>query len=278
MIEQVTAGLDWLTLTLPLGSANDQEWIRAGQTLITDIADEGYDLGYRGLLGYKGISAGNCFVGSREDGHMMQITGRFAEMAFPRIYRNDAHVSRVDAQVTVRFDIMPRNIAGKGYRDAVSAAANGDKRPKRKLIIISGSDGGQTLYVGAFGADQQGRLYNKEVQSSAPEYERTWRYETVLRNERANGFCTRYNAITADKTAFVADIVALWWEARGIEAPWAFDKTATPLPPQKTLPSDVEKQLSWVRTQVAPTIKRLLAAGYRDTLLACLGLLGNDQG
>lgn len=277
MIEQVTAGLDWLTLTLPIGSVLDNEWVRAGQDLITDIASEGYDIGFRGLLGYKGISAGNCFVGSREDGHMMQITGRFAEMAFPRVYRTDARVSRVDIQVTVKYDVMPRNIAGKGYRDAVNAADNGDKRAKRKLTIISGSDGGQTLYVGAFGGDQQGRLYNKEVQALSPEFQRTWRYETILRNERATGFCRRYVAETADKAGFVSSIVAMWWEARGIEAPWVFDSETAPLPPQKTLPSDVEKQLAWLGSQVAPVVKRLLAAGHRDTLLARLGLLERDQ-
>lgn len=277
MIEQTTAGLDWLTITLPAGSVLEQDWVRKGQEMIGSIAEQGYDWSFRGLLGYKGISAANCFVGSREDGHMMQITGRFAQTYFSEVYRSDAKISRIDIQVTVKYDVMPRNVAGKAYRDATNQASNGDKRAKRKLTIISGSDGGQTLYVGAFGAEQQGRLYNKEVQSSAPEYERTWRYETILRHERANGFCSRYVVQDGDKAAYVAAIVAMWWESRGIEAPWQFDTETAPLPPQKTLPSDVEKQMGWLGTQVAPVIKKLLAAGYRDTLMARLGLATKDQ-
>src|SRR5206468_1092380 len=133
---------------------------------------------------------------------------------------------------------------------------------KRKMYLITGTDGGQTLYVGAPSSDQRGRLYNKEVQSEQPEYARTWRYETVLRNERATNALHRVQAEKSNRSSYISAIVALWWESRGIEAPWSYNAEVDPLPPQKTLPSDVEKQLEWIRVQVAPTIRRLTAQGY----------------
>ena len=271
MLEQLTAGVDWLTLTLPLGAQMDQEWLRMGHNVLIDITREGYDLTERALLGYVGFSAGNCFIGTREDGHMMQFSGRFAEMAFDRVYRTDAHISRLDVQVTVKHDVMPLNVAGRGYHDALNQTSDVRRGQKRKCYLITGSDGGQTLYVGAMSSDQRGRLYNKEVQSESPEYVRTWRYEVVLRNERAQGLGDRLLAQTEARPSFLSAFVAMWWQSRGVNTPWTFDETIAPLPPQKTLPSDVERQMSWIGVQVAPTVKRLIAAGYRDTLLVRLG-------
>jgi DNA relaxase NicK len=272
MIEQVTAGVDWLTLTLPLGGTEDQWWKQVGIQELYAIAKQGYDICERSLLGYIGHSCGNCFVGTREDGHMMQFSGRHADSVFESVYRKDAHVSRLDVQVTVTHDVMPKNVAGKGYHNALHQDSGIRPGGKRKIYLITGSDGGQTLYVGAMSSDQRGRLYNKEVQSESPEYVRTWRYEVVLRNERAKQVGDRLLALSSDKAPFIASYVASWWEARGIDAPWEFDNTYAPIPPQKTLPSDVERQLDWLRSQVAPTVARLCANGYRDIVHGLLGL------
>jgi hypothetical protein len=272
VIEQITAGVDWLTLTLPLGSEQDQRWKQAGIQELMKIAEQGYDLCERSLLGYIGHSCGNCFIGTREDGHMMQFCGRFADSAISHIYRPDAHVSRIDVQVTVKHDVMPLNVAGKGYHRALYQDSGVRQNKKRKVYLITGSDGGQTLYVGAPSSEQRGRLYNKEVQSESPEYVRTWRYEVVLRNDRAKLVCDRVLESQNTRTGFIASYVAMWWQARGIETPWDFDAEVAPIPPQKTLPTDVERQIAWITLQVAPTIRRLIAAGYSDTLLERLGL------
>ena len=271
MIEQLTAGVDWLTLTLPLGAQMDNEWIHDGQSVLHEIASEGYDIAPRALLGYVGYSCGNCFVGTREDGHMIQMCGRFADPWFSVLYRPDCHVSRLDVQVTVKHDVMPLNVAGRGYHDANNQNSGTAERRKRKSYLITGSDGGQTLYVGAMSSNQRGRLYNKEVQSESPDYVRTWRYEVVLRDERAKEMGNRLREGSADKPSFISAFVAMWWQSRGISIPWGFDETIAPIPPQKTLPTDIERQMSWIAQQVAPTVKRLIAAGYRDTLLVRLG-------
>jgi hypothetical protein len=271
MIEQLTAGVDWLTLTLPWGAPEESAWFQRGLVELMRIQGEGYDLVERALLGYRGHSCGNCFCGERDDGRMMQFSGRFAEQAFDYVYRTDAHISRLDVQVTIKHDVMPLNVAGRSYHDALNQGSELRSGQKRKCYLITGSDGGQTLYVGSMSSDQRGRLYNKEVQSESPEYVRTWRYEVVLRNERAQGLGDRLLAQTEGRPDFLSAFVAMWWQSRGVYTPWSFDETIAPLSPQKTLPTDVERQMSWIGVQVAPTVKRLIAAGYRDTLLVRLG-------
>jgi len=180
------------------------------------------------------------------------------------------HISRVDLQVSVKFDVMPPSIAKKGYKDANHS--NNDLPPsrRRKIHIIIGSDGGDTLYVGSPSSEQRGRLYNKEVQSQDPLYERTWRYEVVYKNAYATDVCDKVYKRGDDPAAYISALVALWYEARGVEAPWVFNNLIASLPLIKTLPSDVEASLKWLAEQVAPTIRRLCEQGYRDTILAML--------
>src|SRR4029453_19531999 len=98
----VHAGIDWLTITLPAGSKGEAEWRNKGIRALEAISEQGNMIKPRGMLGYYGVSSGNCFVGQRERDSMQQYTGYHADMYFDKIYRTDAHVSRIDVQVTVK--------------------------------------------------------------------------------------------------------------------------------------------------------------------------------
>src|SRR5437870_12332272 len=120
MIEGLTSGVDWITATLPLGAVLDQEWVYTCLQCIDAVVSEGYELEYSGLNGYKGVKAGGCFVGTRDDGHMVQFSGRFAHKFFDKVYRYDAHISRLDIQTTVKYKTMPKRVAKEAYRDAIA--------------------------------------------------------------------------------------------------------------------------------------------------------------
>lgn len=272
MIEQTTAGLDWITMTLPVGAVGDQLWLNKGLRCLDNIVDEGYELQYRDLLGYSGVGAGGSFVGTRIDTHMMQFSGRHADAFFSEVYRYDAHISRLDVQVTVKFDEMPKDVARKGYRDAISENETIPAGRRRKIWLIVGSDGGDTCYVGSASSDARGRLYNKEVQSEDTNYTRCWRYEVCLKNGQATSCARSISKRVADRTQFCSDFVAIWYEKRGIEAPWTFDAEAAIVPPLKTLPTDIERKMNWLKHQVSPTVKYLLTSQPRETILQLLGL------
>jgi hypothetical protein len=272
MIEAVTSGVDWITATLPTGALLDQDWVHKCLLCLDDVVKEGNQLEYSGLNGYKGVKAGGCFIGSREDGHMVQFSGRYADRFFQHIYRYDAHISRLDVQTTVKYHKMPKGIAKGAYRDAIKENETIPVSRRRKIYIIVGSDGGDTCYVGSPSSDQRGRIYNKEVQSEDPNYMRCWRFEASLRNDVATGLARNIAERKGKHQVFCADWTAIWFEKRGIEAPWTRDAEMPILPPVKTQPTDVEKKLNWLAHQVRPTVEYLLTVLDKEAILLLLGL------
>lgn len=272
MIEGITAGVDWITATLPTTSPTGELWVERGLSVLDEIAKGGYDLYERTMQGYYGISAGNCFVGSRDDTHIVQMTGYHANDHFTSIYRPDLHVARIDVQLTAKFDVMPLLLAQEAY-DAISTSNQRiPDKTRRKCTIIAGSDGGATFYLGSRASDQFGRIYNKEVQSDDPVYKRSWRYEVVFRNDLASDLAGRCPAEATARAQWAVEVVAAWFHRRGVDCAGLDAVEGEVLPLVRTLPTDIERQLKWLEHQVGPTVKRLLEAGYGDTLRVLLGM------
>lgn len=269
-VETLHAGIDWITLTMQRNADGYGEWRNKGIRELERIATKGYVIKPRGLLGYYGISCGNCFVGERDEDSMMQFTGYHADSAFDKVYRSDAHISRIDMQVTVKTVERVQDVAKQAYS---GATADNDSLPpsrRRKLTFIMGSDGGDTVYVGSPSSDQRGRIYNKEVQSEQPEFTRCWRYEVVYRNSIATTASATIYAHGSDHTRICQIAVASWFGKRGIDVNWFFSGILEPMPLIKTLPTDIEAKLRWLEIQVAPTIRLLCELGFRDTLIQML--------
>lgn len=270
VVEAIYAGIDWLTVTLPNDAHGAAEWRNKGIRALEAIAKEGNVLKPRGMLGYYGVSSGNCFVGQRDADSMQQFTGYHADRFFDKLYRSDAHISRIDLQVTVKTVERHANVAQEAY---AAATIDNDSIPtarRRKLSLIVGSDGGDTAYIGSPTSDQRGRIYNKEIQSERPEYTRCWRYETVYRNAYATQASGRVYAAGSSHSRLCTLMVAAWFAQRGVAVNWFFSGILEPQPLIKTKPTDIEAKLRWIETQVLPTIRYLNECGYRDTLLALL--------
>lgn len=272
VVEQVAAGVDWLTLTLPWDAEQIDLWHMTGMRALGQVSAGGYELKPRSMLGYDGQSCGNCFVGTRCDGIMQQFTGHHADTAISSVYRQDAHISRVDLQVTVKFASMPSDIARKAYTSANAANRRLPSHRHRKLYIIVGSDGGDTFYLGSPASSQRGRLYNKEIQSEDPVYARMWRYEVVYRNDRAQVVTAAICPGSENRAATIRNTVAEWWKARGVDCSYFATGAGAVVPLYRTLPTDIERKLIWLRSQVRPTVKLLLELGMQDELAAALDL------
>jgi len=272
MPEQVTAGVDWITATLRRGALMDQEWLERGLRQLDAVVEDGHKLEYWRMQGYEGVRAGGCFIGSREDTHMMQFTGSYADMAFDSVYRYDAHVSRLDLQTTVKYKVMPKRVAKDAYKHAITENETLPVSRRRKIYIIVGSDGGDTCYVGSTSSAQRGRIYNKEVQSEDILYSRTWRWEVVYKNDEATACAGRVPKTGSNRPQMVCDEVGHWYEKRGITVPWLLAETPLPIRPVRTLPTDIERKRNWLAHQVRPTVEYLLTVCERDDILQLLGL------
>lgn len=277
-IEQIRAGVDWLTMTLPRAAHEGAWWLGNMLThLRNEVAPDHIVKQYR-LQGYDGWGSGGCFVGEREDGYMGQFSGSFADDAFYQFHRRDAHISRIDLRVDVKYVIMPQTIARKGYRDAIRANEGLPISRRRKIYLLVGSDGGDTLYLGSPTSEQRGRLYNKEVQSEDPIYSRTWRYEVVYRNDTANSIAGVLQSHEADDFDAIKTIVASWYGNRGIHTRHFGTGKIVAVPLVRTIPSDLEKRLVWLRTQVAPALRFIQEAGATNEMLEALGIVVPQEG
>src|SRR5262245_40657007 len=120
-VEQIYAGVDWLSCSLAASSGNDWLWADECRRIIEEIAEEGHKLEARALNGYHGLAAGGSFFGTRSDGAYVQISSYRADHYLSRIYRTDLHFSRLDVQTTVRFLGDLKSIGTEARRAAIDA-------------------------------------------------------------------------------------------------------------------------------------------------------------
>lgn len=269
-VEELTSGIDWVSCSLHRESADYQQWRGNVLSALERVSKEGYQIESRRLLGYEGLSAGNCFFGENEAGSFAQFTGEKADWAFDYTIHPKVHYSRIDVQTSVKYREYQANIGKRAYRDSIRANEALPPGRKRKVWIIVGSDGGDTCYIGSASSGQRCRIYNKERQSDDVRYKRAWRYEVVFKNELATSFAANLSTTTLNRAQYCLETCIAWCATRGVDVSSFGDGGGVVLPLQRTLPTDVEKKLNWLKTQVRPTIAYLCELGFRDTLTEVL--------
>lgn len=272
LTDKLNAGVDWLTITCDSDNQSYNELRKRGLKALEQVESEGYKPYERHMLGYEGVACSNCFVGSREDGLIVQMSGHHADIHFHSLYMEDVRYSRLDVQVTRTYPIMPQDVAQTAYARGKSAAERQPEQSRRKLLLMTGSDGADTCYVGAPSSEQRGRIYNKDKQSMAPEYKNSWRWEVTFRNALARSAARQIFEAEREYVIICRDIVGTWFEERGTAPEWAQSIRLTPIRPERMLPTDIERKFRWLETQVKPTIAYLQERGFGSMILATLGL------
>jgi DNA relaxase NicK len=114
---------------------------------------------------------------------------------------------------------------------------------------------GDTLAIGARASDYYGRVYDKYRESGEEEYRRCWRYEVEVKGDPCESLKNR----VAQETSFTEEIPSLvhdWFSRRGVSVryrpglPYAFAAVGA-------VDTDAQRQLAWLKSQVAPTVRRL---------------------
>ena len=219
-------------------------------------------------LGYHGEKSGPVAFGTRYDGVIMIVSGCDAGDAFDKCYLQGVRLSRLDLQVTVRYDPARVRLAREQYSTAISKS-KGDRR-NCGLSIVLNSEGGSTVYVGSRSSQAFGRLYDKHAESKLAHYDGCWRWEVEYKGDaaRATGAFLR---AAVDWRSRVAEIVFQFYVLRGLDPPPFQLGAGLPVYPIRP-PTSVERQLEWLRTQVKGTVDELRAEGQYEELLAALGL------
>lgn len=272
MIEKITAGVDWISASMHETAPEYHDWRARCYGILEKIAEGGYKLEARALLGYNGVSAGNCFFGEGVQGSFLQLTGAHANVWFDMAYAASCKFSRLDIQITAKYEEQNVTIAKEAYDAAIRSNEGLPIYRRRKLWIIVGSDGGDTFYLGSSSSEQRGRIYNKEVQSEDVAYTRCWRYEVVLRNDLSTGYARQRATFGPERAYRDVSFVVDWFDRRGVTVLGVQSGLVEVIPIERTRPTDVERKLRWLQEQVQPSVRYLLTVIDREAILLALGL------
>lgn len=263
----VWSGVDWISGTLLRDELDDQVWVGDCLHALYDVQKLGNTIKRRSLLGFDGYESGGCFVGSNDTTHYAQFAGKYANDAYHMLEHPKVHISRIDLQLTVQYDIELSKEGRYQYARAIHHNKSLPEHRQRKIHLFAGSDGGDTVYVGSPSSEQRGRVYNKAKQSGDATYERAWRYEVVYKNNHAGDAYRRVISSSNPNANVIVPNVVNWYHERGIDILDVRARGGDIITPPKSPATDVERKLRWIRNQVVPTIRKLAELGYAEELM-----------
>lgn len=266
----VRCGVDWISGTLGRDEVDNQVWVYDCLHALEVVQAFGNTYKRRSLLGFDGWESGGCFVGSNDTMHYAQFAGKYANDAYRMLEHPKVHISRIDLQVTVRYDIELLKEGKYQYASALRYNKGLPIHKQRKIHILVGSDGGDTVYLGSPSSDARGRIYNKDKQSNDPAYRNSWRYETVYRNQNANNVFRYLFTQDIDVSSVILQEVLTFFSQRGVKVLDVGLGDGKPIELPAAPRTDVERKLRWIKTQVVPTIRKLAELGYAEELMEAI--------
>lgn len=261
-------GVDWVTMTSDDEQAGHSWWktyreYRDCQNG-TEGAEREFSNGY-----YSGVRIAHMSWGYSETlGYILVVSGQDANYIWPMAYPVPHRVTRVDLAVDIGLNAAS-DLARANYQHL--SLLEDDKRRSYSLFI--NNRGGSTLYVGSRHSMQYGRLYDKGVESGCGDPGEYWRFEVEYKKPIANGIIAELAKIDADDRATaIKDTVGAWYQKRRVDLPDVFDSSnAIDIMVQQRI-TTADKKLTWLRTQVQPTVRMLVEAGYGKDVMHSLML------
>lgn len=269
----VDCGIDWLTFTLRRDSHEYADW----RSRCIDYQQYAISAGNipktSRRLGYEGISTGSTFVGEREDGGVIIISGGAAHPAFRYCWAEGIHVARLDVQVTVTGFTTGQEPGIAAELEAHNANPPKGEVGHRNIHIHSDRGGGYTLYVGSRSSPYFGRFYNKYAEAPEEYPDGTWRYEVQNHNAVATALAQRLQATEGTIQGEIASSVWQWWSERGVTPHYDRPEAQFTIPRPQYARADLERKLEWIKVQVRPTVELLQKHIDRDILYSALGIV-----
>lgn len=262
----LNAGVDYITATSTTAEGK-RAFERMGYWELKKEEARGNEIKTYHAHAGQGIRCGAAEFLGTSDWYMLRFSSHLAEERWREVVKHSTNVSRLDLQATVRFDPADDNLAEKVER----TMRRFKQAHNRKLMIeLRRNDvKGKTLYTGSRQSELYARLYDKGRESRLEHYKAAWRLE-VQHNDRAAKHTAAQLLTHDDITAPVLGHVATYYRARGAVV---IDSTRVRLS-RMIRPVDDRKTrstISWLETQVRPTV---LAEAGRGNLAEVLNALG----
>jgi len=266
------AAVDWITATTPKDEAGLQ-WFERLQLEAKISKQIPYEWANKW---YNGSRIDNIFWGySKTNGYIFIATQDAADKLARMATTSAKNITRLDLQVTILLSKPSIDIVKKSYEHVADYLSG-----RRSYSMIMSSKGGRTLYVGSRSSDQYGRLYDKGVESGWFPARTCWRYEVELKTPRALPMAQELAQRTDLKTLRLdmQTYIHQWFKNRGVSPIFSPSSRGLVVEIARRVTTN-EKKLTWLRTQVRPTIHKLTQAGLERHVWESLGLVvQNDMG
>lgn len=268
------SGCDYVRLTLkPVEDYTRLRRVLRQTLLDVMVTEEGEvpELTRWAWLGYVGEGCAHGAYGLSYQGGLLQASGAKAQ-ALCEVRPLYDGVPRIDMQFTLVYDKDRPNVA-RDVANASAMASRGKGGTGWGVAHIDGFGKGDTCYLGSRTSDMFIRVYDKSRERGDLKHNWwEWRIECEFKGKEAAAVYSEYQE-GGCRMEHAVSIVARTLKRRGIEVPLPADVRPTDDIKWEIGPTSAERRLAWFSTQVAPSIEKVLAAGYsRDDVLAALGL------
>jgi DNA relaxase NicK len=270
--EIVDIGVDYLRVTSPEGTSAI-ELGNIGNRLFhvehSVTREEGKDAS---INGYRGYQCGRVFVGERGDGVMLQASSGAASGVAIALqeFGGQLRCPRIDIQVTGRFDFDHYYYAQQATQKARAACHGKSSGRPVRVHLDDGGDRGSTCSIGSRTSARFIRIYDKTREQVGRCEENLWRWEVEYKKPLSLDVMQSILGNCLEEQYIAAQVYAEL-DRLGVTPPWeSLERTGIARLPSRM--TSVERNLNWLRTVVAPMLRRLDNGGYTEEYMSALGL------
>jgi hypothetical protein len=270
LAERLEARVDWMTATSK-DAKQVSIWYEAFCSYRRLFLNEfpGEEISF---FGYEGIGLpGFKWLAHPSHGGMIVLSGDTARDLWLRNVPDIGRVTRLDLAVTFELNEPVVGFAKSWYDYAVGQ--EGEGRIKRTLVQNSAK--GETYYVGSRHSRYFGRIYDKGVEAGKGEPGKFWRFEVEIKKPASTVAAkTVYEQVSAGNLldGLIVNYVTSWFTARDVRCFEEIDINVLDFTTTEFRIQSNETTLQWLRSQVRPSVRRLIKMGLGDEVLRALGL------
>lgn len=262
----VERGVDWITAT-SRETEQERSLLTLGEHMLREERRLGNDLSGWRFKGFEGETSGAVDVGVRNGLSIVRLRGKAASFDWYDVYERASNVSRLDLQVTLRFEgLEPSRVIRKCHERVKRTKYLG--KPQ-KWHYRQDVENGDTLEVARRVSEKFGRIYDKDRQSRIEFYRQCVRFELELHDDAARwaSACLSDGCSVPERAL---SILQGFFKPRGVTLPLDSANPETISFPR--LASDFERRLLWIEKCVRPTVERARALNRLAEVMIALGL------
>lgn len=260
-------GIDYLTL-VALDHAEADSLSSMAYSMCRSQVRRGFQESPWGGMGYKGFKTEGLQWGERDDGVIVRLSGELSKWEWWDYYQVCNHATRVDFQTTVAVELPTNLVVQQHYAQARRFWSTRCDGPT--VTLMKDNLGGATLYIGKRQSRQLLRCYAKDAQSKSPTWSMCVRYEGEFHDCRARMLLEGLSNAT-DAPRVIAATVHEMFGTRGVSPRFVINRAGLQCKPTM-MPTDVDRKLAWLETQVKPSVQWLLDHVSVDQVISVLGL------